>query len=388
VIESLGLSAFFDIKNTSIECSNGSEFLFEGLHSNVTKVKSLEGIDLCWVEEAARIAESSWTTLIPTIRQSNSEIWVSFNPEETTDPTFVRFVTKPPPAALVEELLWSDNPFFPAELELERAYLESVDVEAHAHVWGGQCRTVSDAQVFRGKYCIQSFDIDPTWSGPHQGADWGFSVDPSVLIRCYIDEVNAELYISHEAYAVGCDIDKTPELFDTVPNARSYVTRADSARPETISYMQKNGYSSLVPCTKWENCAEDGVAWLRGFRRIVVDPKCIHVAQEMRLYAYKTDRLTNAVLPELLDKNNHCIDAIRYALEQLIKAGGAAALLSFYAAETKRQPVATAQPAAAPSMYGPHVAVAPAANALQRPQQPVVCVESQSPWQSEDGRWR
>lgn len=316
-IHALGLDAAFDIQRATIKGANGSEFVFSGIKSDPNKIKSMEGVDICWVEEAAKVSEESWQTLIPTIRKPGSEIWVSFNPEEETDPTFQRFVVNTPPGAVVRCISWSDNPWFPEELHKEMDYLYSVDPDAAAHVWGGACRKVTDAQVLRGKYVVQEFTPRPDlWDGPYQGADWGFATDPTALVRVWLWE--RKLYVEHEAYGLQTEIDHTPALFDGIPNAREYVTRADSSRPETISFLVRAGFRNMQPAFKWKGSVEDGVQWLRAMEQIVIHPRCRHTAEEARLWSFKTDRLSGDVLPELVDKHNHTWDAIRYALEPVI----------------------------------------------------------------------
>jgi phage terminase large subunit len=335
-IESLGLSRYFEVLTHTIRAYNGTEFLFEGLFANVTRVKSMEGIDIAWVEEAARVSDNSWTVLIPTIRTPGSEIVVNFNPEREEDPTYQRFVVSPPPDALVVHVDWRDNPHFPAELDRERQYLESVDPDAAAHVWGGGCMRHSEALILAKKFVVQEFEPQPHWDGPYYGADWGFSQDPTTLVRCWI--ADRRLYVDHEAYAIGCDIDKTPALFDQVPGARGHVIRADCARPETISYLVQHGFPNLVGVTKWTGSVEDGIAHLRQYEQIVLHPRCVHTLEEMRLYSYKVDRLTGDVLADVVDRHNHTIDALRYALEPLIQGRGPAALMAFYASdEAKRK---------------------------------------------------
>jgi phage terminase large subunit len=327
-IEALGLQSLYEIQQATIRSANGSEFIFSGIRSNVTKIKSMEGIDICWVEEAEKVSEGSWQVLIPTIRKPGSEIWVSFNPHEPSDPTYQRFVVHPPPGAIVVPIGWRDNPWLPDELRREKDYLYSVDPDAAEHVWGGAPRFNSEAAVLRGRWRVETFEPDPSWAGPYQGADWGFAVDPSVLIRCWVKpraEVNgtiqgAVLYVEHEAYEVGVEIDNTPALFDRIPNARLYVTRADSARPETISFMQRNGYRNLTAAEKGPGSVEDGVEHLRSYEAIVIHPRCRHAAEEARLWSYKVDKLTGDVLPVLVDAHNHCWDATRYALEPIIRA--------------------------------------------------------------------
>ena len=318
-IELLGLSSEFEILRDEIKHRvTGSQFLFAGLaNTTIDNIKSYEGVDYCWVEEAQSVSARSWEILIPTIRKKGSEIWVTFNPNEATDPTYQRFVADPPPNARVLKVNWDQNRSCPAELLAEKDYLYRVDPEAAEHVWGGNPRRMSDAQVLRGRYTLEDFiPVPGVWDGPYQGADWGFAVDPSALVRVWIWE--RRLYVEHEAYGLGVEIDHTPALFDGMPGARDYVTRADNSRPETISYMVRAGFGKLMACKKWPGCVEDRVQYLRSFDGIVIHPRCTHTAEEARLWSFKTDRLSGDVLPQLLDKHNHVWDAVGYALEPMV----------------------------------------------------------------------
>jgi len=147
-IESLGLMGFYEITQASIRAQNGTEFFFSGLKNNVTNIKSFEGVDICWVEEAANVSKLSWNVLIPTIRKEGSEIWISFNPELETDETYQRFVVKPPNDSIVTKINWSDNPWFPETLNLERESLKNRDLDSYNTVWEGVCRQTVDGAIF------------------------------------------------------------------------------------------------------------------------------------------------------------------------------------------------------------------------------------------------
>lgn len=147
-IESLGLTSFYDITQASIKGKNGTEFSFVGLKNNVANVKSYEGVDICWVEEAQTVSRLSWNVLIPTIRKEKSEIWVSFNPELETDETYQRFVANPPQDAIVIKINWYDNPWFPETLRQEKDALKERDLEAYNQVWEGLCRQTVDGAIF------------------------------------------------------------------------------------------------------------------------------------------------------------------------------------------------------------------------------------------------
>jgi len=147
-IESLGLLSFYEITQTSIRGRNGTEFSFVGLKNNVSNIKSYEGVDICWVEEAQTTSRVSWNILIPTIRKEGSEIWISFNPELETDETYQRFVANPPADSITMKVNWYDNPWFPDTLKLEKDALKTRDEEAYNQVWEGLCRQTVDGAIF------------------------------------------------------------------------------------------------------------------------------------------------------------------------------------------------------------------------------------------------
>lgn len=326
-IDVLGLGQWFKVQNATItSLTTGSEFLFKGLRHNINEIKSLEGVDICWVEEAQRVSDDSWGILIPTIRKDGSEIWMSFNPGSPDDPTYKRFVLNPPPDALVVKVGWEDNPWFPEVLRREMEHCRRTDPNAYAHIWGGEPITMTEACIFRDKWEVRAFETPERVERFYYGADWGFAKDPTCLIRSYTLTQDDCLYIDQEAYGVGVELDEIPQLFDSVEGARRWPIKADSARPETISYLRRgrpgeDGFN-IEAAKKWSGSVQDGIEYLRKFRKIVVHERCTHTADEMRLYSYKVDRVSGDILPVIEDRNNHCIDALRYSHDGYI--GGAA----------------------------------------------------------------
>jgi len=154
----LGLEGFYEITQASIRGKNGTEFSFVGLKNNVANVKSYEGVDICWVEEAQTTSRLSWNILIPTIRKEGSEIWVTFNPELETDETYQRFVLHPPENSVVQKINWSDNPWFPETLMLEKDALKMRDIEAYNTVWEGICRQTVDGAIFAREMQMAELD--------------------------------------------------------------------------------------------------------------------------------------------------------------------------------------------------------------------------------------
>ncbi len=313
-IDRMKLASYFKVGKTTITSPNGSSFIFKGLRMNPQEIKSTEDIDICWVEEAQSVSAESWGVLTPTIRKENSEIWISFNPLNETDPTYQLFVVNPKPNSVVRKVNWDSNPYFPKVLDDERRHMEKTDPDGYQHVWEGNVLRISDAVIFKGKFFVESF-ATPTDARFYHGADWGFAKDPTCLIRCFVK--GNTLYIDAEAWGVGVDLDDTPALFDTIDTARAWPIKADNARPETISYMAKKGYN-IHSAAKWGGCVEDRIAHIRKYDRIVIHERCKHTADNFRMYSYKTDRQTGDILPVVVDANNHAIDAIGYALDGLI----------------------------------------------------------------------
>ena len=313
-----GLREFYESTDAEIRGVNGSLFIFNGLRTNPDAVKSTEGLDIAAVFEANKVSQRSVDLLIPTVRAPNSEIWFEWNPEFPTDPVDVllRGEGGAPPGSIVRRVNYDDNPFFPDVLKQEMEWARLRDPDKYAHIWLGEYQRNSESRVFRN-WTVDEFDR-PAGTVYRLGADWGYAIDPSVLVRCSIE--GKRLYIDHEAHMIGCEIDQLPDLFDRVPDSRKWFITADSARPETISYMQrKGGYPKINAAIKGPRSIEEGVAFLQSYD-IVVHPRCTHVIDELTLYSYKTDPLTGKVLPLLEDKHNHCIDALRYACEGARKA--------------------------------------------------------------------
>jgi phage terminase large subunit len=311
-IEALNVGAYFDVQDKRIKTLRGGTIIFEGMQNHTAdSIKSLEGFDVAWVEEAQSLSQRSLDLLRPTIRKPGSELWFSWNPNLETDPVDLLLRgEKPPPDAVVVKANYRDNPWLPDVLKAELEYDQKRDPDKFAHVWLGEYQRNSESRVFKN-WRIEEFDVNPEWI-LRQGADWGFSVDPSVLVQCAI--VGRTLYVPHEAYRVGCEIDTLPDLFRTVPDAERWPTVADSARPETISYMVRHGFPKMLSAIKGAKSLEEGVEFLKAFD-IVVHPRCLHLIDELTLYSYEVDPLTGQVLPKLADKDNHVIDSLRYACE-------------------------------------------------------------------------
>lgn len=322
-IEQLGVGEYFEVQDSIIKSrKGGGMMIFQGMQNHTAdSIKSLEGFDRAWIEEAQSVSHRSLELIRPTIRKPNSELWFSWNPYLNTDPIDVLLRGEnPPPDSTIVQVNYMDNPWLPGVLRAEMEYDRGRDLDKYEHVWLGGYVKNTEARVFKN-WRVEDFET-PNDAIHRLGADWGFSVDPTCAVRCHI--VGRKLYVDYEAYRVGCDITDTPELFMTIPEAEKWAMTADSARPETISHLRKNGFPRILPAVKGARSLEEGVEWLKSFE-IIVHPRCRHTIEELTSYSYKTDPLTGSVLPVLQDKDNHVIDALRYANEGARRAMGARA---------------------------------------------------------------
>ena len=318
-IEALGLGGFYQVQRETIIGKNGSQFIFKGVRNNVQSIKSMSGINALWLEEAQTVSKSSWDVLIPTIREPGSEILVTFNPLLKSDPTYQMFLVDPVgDDVFLQKVNWRDNPHWPATLEAERVRLLKKDPDLYQHVYEGECLENTDAQVFKNLYRVDEFEPQANWDGPYFGVDFGFSADPTTAICAYVSD--NKLYLRHEAYKVGLELDATADYIKRhVPGIDRYTIRADSARPETISYLKRHGLPGTVGAKKGKGSVEDGVQFIKSFDEVVIHPVCKNALNEFMLYSYKTDKLSGDILPVLVDDHNHIIDALRYALEPIMR---------------------------------------------------------------------
>ena len=339
-IESMELQSLFRITAREIVGPNDSLIVFKGAKAHtVHSIKSLEGFTRAYIEEAQALSQRSVDELIPTFRAAGSEMWFAWNPIDRSDPVEVFFdENKDDPDFIRIHVTYADNPWLPEESRRDMERMKRRDPDKYAHVWLGKYRTMSEARVFRN-WTVESFKT-PNDAIFYFGADWGYSVDPTTLVRCFID--GRKLYIDQEVYRVGCEIDHCPFLFGGmhdkelqeinpqahkslksrneqwrgVDGSRKWAITADNARPETIAYMRRHGFPLIQPSIKGLGSLMEGVEFLQNYD-IVIHPRCKHTADEFTFYSFKTDPWTDKVIPVLDDKKNHVIDAVRYAIERV-----------------------------------------------------------------------
>lgn len=307
-IEAMNAGWYFTVQDAIIKnnCGRGI-IIFQGLQNHTAdSIKSLEGFDRVWVEEAQSVSQWSMDILRPTFRKPGSEMWFTWNPRFEDDAVEKLFRPKngePPKNTILQIVNYLDNPFCPREAIEEAEYCARHDPDRYAHIWMGDYLTNSDARVFNN-FEVREFEL-PDGSAFRTGIDWGFAISATAAVRCCLD--GRTLYIDHEAYKVNCEIFDTPDLLlSCIPDITRYPAVADSARPETISYVKSHGIPRIEAAKKGKDSVEEGVEWLRSLR-IVIHPRCKNTIYEFSRYMYKIDERTNDVLPQLVDRDNHCI---------------------------------------------------------------------------------
>jgi phage terminase large subunit len=329
-IDRLGLRAAFQSTETEIRGPHESLFLFAGIRGNASGLKSMEGLTVFWGDEAQAFSQASIDTIIPTIRREGSRLIWTWNPDLPTDPVDALFrgnhldedhkaTFAVPPASIVREINYGANKWFPEVLRVEMEFVRGRDIDKYNHVWMGQYRANSEARVFKN-WRVEAFNSDEG-AEYRLGADFGYSIDPSCAVRCYID--GRRLFVDQEAWGLQVEIVNLPALFMSIPDAEKFWMTADSSRPETISHLRKNGFPRIASAIKGPRSVEEGIEFLKSYD-IVVHPRCAHLIGELTHYSYKTDSLTGQVTAVLEDKDNHMIDALRYAVEGARRALNAA----------------------------------------------------------------
>ncbi|QCE32881.1 PBSX family phage terminase large subunit [Acetobacteraceae bacterium] len=318
-IHDFGVGAHFEIQEQYIRTPGEGMIIFQGLQEhNADSIKSLEGFDLAWIEEAQSVGARSWRLLRPTIRKAGSQIWASWNPEKPNNPidNFFRADQKTPNICTIEAN-WRDNPWFSEELNQERLLdYQRLDPAEYQHIWEGGYLTHSEALIFQKRLSFEEIFTPPEKARFYFGLDFGFANDPTALVRCWI--VDHCLYIDHAEGAPHIELDHLPSFLKSVPETQNWPIKADCSRPETISYLARRGFK-ISAAKKWPGSVADGISRLKAFKEIKIHKRAYKIAQEFQRYTYQTDRLTGDVLPLIEDKNNHWIDALRYALDGIIQ---------------------------------------------------------------------
>lgn len=319
-IRDMGIEKHFDIKSTEIRMQNGKGIvLFIGMtdHTAVT-IKSLEGMDCAIIEEAQTISQKSLDMLLPTIRKEGSEIWALWNPQSEDDPIHKLFHgPNKPEDSICIRASYQDNPHASETMLRMAEHDRKTDYEKWLHVWGGECEKHSEARIFK-KLRHEAFDTPKdiaALGGLRFGLDWGFSIDPLVLLRGFVDMAERRIYIEYEAAEVGCELQDTRALLLTVPGSERWTIIAGRDRPERIRACQRDGFKMKAAMGE-KNSVIEGVEYLQNFE-IIVHTRCPGTWEEFKNYKHPIDKLTGKPMPILPAKKNHFVEAARYMFEDV-----------------------------------------------------------------------
>lgn len=254
-IQMLGLGIKYQVLDQEIRGSNGTEFVFSGLATHtVESIKSFEGCDICWVEEGQTISARSWNILLPTIRKENSEVWVSFNPELETDPTYDRFITHTPDDAIIQKINWRDNPWFNEVLNNERLYDLQHYSKDYPNKWEGECKPAVEGAIFfdelqamKREKRIRNVPHDPMLSS-HVVIDLGFGDAMAVsIVQKMTSEIRVIWYrefIREKLSKVSTDLKGLGYNWGKVwlPHADGF-SKSSRGQDSAEEIMQKQGWS-------------------------------------------------------------------------------------------------------------------------------------------------
>jgi phage terminase large subunit len=312
-IRALGVSNQFTITDRYIiHDGTKSQFIFVGLERNVESIRSLEGADIVWIEEAKTISAKSMEILLPTVRAAGSELIWTWNPDKPTDPVDAYFRKgEPPPRSIVTEVSYRDNPFFEnTEMPGEMQVLKDGNYARYQHVWEGAYDVSYETKVFTNVR-VGRPEV-PANTPPCYGMDFGFGSDPSFVTKVFVFHDKKQIYIANEASG-RVTMDQLPHMVRSVTREDGDLVRCDSSQPGTIEFLQSRGINAM-PARKGSGSVKSGILFLQGFE-IIIDPNCEQMQEEAHLYSWMTDKLTNQVLSTPVDAYNHGWDSVRYATE-------------------------------------------------------------------------
>ena len=326
-IESLGLDQFYTIQENKILGTNGTEFTFAGIRQQgVANLKSYEGTDICWVEEAQVVTKKSWDVLIPTIRKPGSEIWVTFNPELDTDETFSRFVVRPPEESVIIEMNWQDNPWFPPELDKERRQWLDRDPVGYLTTWEGKCRPAVEGAIYANEIeatqregRIRAVPYDPQLK-VHTVWDLGWNDSMSIIcVQRVASEVRVIDYIedSHrtiDSYVMQLQERKWNWGTDYIPHDGAH--RDFKSGKSTQELLQTLGRNVQVLA---RGNPEEGIRLARMiFPRTYFDAdRCTELVNHLKRYRRQINQVTQEAGAPLHDEHSHAADAFRYLAQSL-----------------------------------------------------------------------
>ena len=333
-IRQQGLTDLFKVGRTTITCpSTGSVFIFRGLQTNPQSVRSLEGLDACWVEEGQTISALALRSLVPTMRKANSQILISMNPVNEDDAVWERYLSKwweaegkgvpyvPPEDTLLIRANHNHNPFFTDELRKEMEWDYERDPLLADHIWGGIPHGRLDRLIFPpGTYEVGEAPDVPDLGRPLFGVDIGHTIDASAILKVYRPDERT-LYVDDERYAWKLDSYSIPRFLKSMPGASDHVITSDWQWREIHQMLRTEHGLTMHHAVKGPHSVHEGLMFIKG-HRVIINPRCRNLLKECSHYGYEVDKTTDEVKPKIDDSWNHGWDAVRYAIEHLRRKSG------------------------------------------------------------------
>lgn len=323
-IKQLGIEHIVNFSNRKITFFNGSEIMFFGANnSNHQHFKSTEGLDLCWLDEAAAFSYNAIKTISPTVRHQGSQLIFSWNPSLENDPckNFLEEQASFGDRVLKIKANYYDNPFLSKDMIEEAESDRQNNYHRYLHIWEGEPAIISDQLIYSSIIKEIEFDSPP----PNEvnyiiGVDWGYT-EYAAAVRAFMRKTDAgdELFIDYESYKKELRSSELKGFFDKIPYSKTIKIIADANSPLMIAESSKIGYR-IKKCEK--NSSEvkgviDGIDVLRNLAAINIHPRCKNLLREMKGYRWQTKG--DEILMKVVKKDDHGVDALRYACENYIK---------------------------------------------------------------------
>jgi phage terminase large subunit len=319
-IQAMGFGQYYEVLENEIRCVSGSQINFTGLANNtVESIKSFEGVDIVWVEEAQTVSKKSWDILIPTIRKPDSEIWVTFNPDLDSDDTYKRFVIDTPDNAKVVKVNWSDNPWFPKVLDAERLHSKATS-DDYDNIWEGECKTAVDGAIYANEIReaqenkrITNVPYDPELK-VHVVMDLGWNDSMSVILcQKGVSDLRIIKYIEDDHRTLdsySAELKNLPYNWGQMYLPHDGQTKDFKYGTSAEEIMRRHGWDvRIVPRLD----VESGIKLARiNFHRCYFDKSTERLIECLKHYRRSINATTNEPGAPLHDEYSHGADAFRY----------------------------------------------------------------------------
>jgi phage terminase large subunit len=311
LIKEYELHDFQCTDNAIVNTINGSDFLFKGLHRNEQSIKSIEGIDIAWVEEAQTVSKESIEVLTPTIRKPKSQIVYTYNRLLDDDPVHQRLVVEGRPNTLVINVNYDIAMKYGMMPDVIRTEIEDDKAKRpslYKQKWLGEPHT-SESKIYKGWVIVD--DVPHEARLFRRGMDFGYTNDPTTIIAGY--KFNDGYILDEELFQRGMTNNM---IADTLKNYSPCLVKADSAEPKSIEEIRQYGIN-IVPVIKGKDSVRQGIQYVQD-QRISVTKRSVHLLEEYRKYFWQTDP-DGKIINEPMDAWNHTMDAIRYLFDDTIQ---------------------------------------------------------------------